>query len=208
MAIEAQGLLLELGTGTGGAKTITGITQAAICQVTSVAHGLSPGDVGTFAAIVGMTELNGQTEMIIAKEDDELFFDLDSSGYTAYTSGGTFTPVSWTAIGEVHDTDGPGGSASVIDVTHLQSTAKEKMIGLMDEGQLSLSVNWVPGNAGQAALQTARSSRALKNIRLTYSDGTIQTFSAYVLNFSVAGAVDDKVSGSITLEISGVVTTT
>jgi len=207
-AIESQGAKLEIGTGSGGADSITAITEAGIMQVTSAGHGNSAGDVGAFASVGGMTELNGQTLMIIATETDEMFFDVDSTGYTTYTSGGTFTPVTYTEVSEVTDWDGPGGAAAVIDVSHLQSTAKEKMMGLMDEGQLTLTVNWIPSDTGQLALQTARAARTLKNFRLTYSDGTIQTFSAYVLNFSTAVSVDDRVVGSITLEISGLVTTT
>ena len=44
-------------------------------------------------------------------------------------------------IGEITDFSGPGGQAAVIDVTNLNSTAKEKLVGLRDEGQLSLSLN-------------------------------------------------------------------
>ena len=46
-----------------------------------------------------------------------------------------------------------GGSASVIDVTDLDSDAKEKMIGLADEGQVTLSLNYMPADPGQVALE-------------------------------------------------------
>lgn len=207
-AIEAQTAKLEIGTGSGGADTITGASQGAICEITAVAHGNAVGDVGTFASIVGMTELNSQTAMIIAKETDAMFFNIDSSGYTEYVSGGTFTPVTFTEVSEVNDFSGPGGSATIIDVTHLQSTAKEKLIGLKDEGQLTLTLNRIFSDTGQAAVETARDTRLLKNWRLTYSDETIQTFSGYVISFVPSGSVDDKVSGALTIEISGEVTTT
>lgn len=208
MAIESQTTTLEIETGTGSAKTITAITLGAITEVTSTAHGLSAGDVVTFASITGTTELNGTTAMIIAVEANSMFFAVDSSGYTAYTSGGTATPVTYTNVGEIVDWDGPGGSASVIDVTHLSSTAKEKLMGLMDEGQFSFNLNNVFSDTGQQACRTARTARTLKGFRLTYSDSTVQTWDAFVLSFSTSGGVDDKVNGSITLEISGAVTTT
>lgn len=202
-AIEAHGAIVSIGTGTGSAKDITAVTLGAITEVTSVAHALAVGDVVTFAAITGTVELNGQTSMIIAKEDDALFFDIDSSAYTAYTSGGTATPVTWTEIGELIDWDGPGGSASVIDITHLQSTAREKMIGLMDEGQLTLTVNFLDADTGQLAVSAARLARLEKDWKLVYSDAAVQTFKGYALAFSSSGGVDDKVSGTITIEISG-----
>jgi len=108
-------------------------------------------------------------------------------------------------IGEVVSFTGPGGSASVIDVTHLGSTRREKMMGIPDEGQISFDVNLVPGDAGQDQLRTDRAARTLGTGRLFLTDtsGTILTFEAYCLNFSIQGAVDDKIQASVTLEITG-----
>ena len=207
MALESQGTTLEIATGSGGAKTITGVTLGAITKIASTAHALAVGDVVTFASIVGTTELNGQTAMLTAVETDAFYVAINSTAYTAYTSGGTATPVAYTAVGEINDWDGPGGSASVIDTTHLGSTAREKLMGLMDEGQFSFSLNNVFSDTGQQACRTARTARTLKGFRLTYADATVQTWNAYVLQFATSGGVDDKVNGSITLEISGAVAT-
>lgn len=208
MAIVSKGTTLEISTGTGGADTITGVSLGAITEVTAVAHGNAAGDVGTFAAIAGTTELNATTAMILAVETDAMFFDIDSSGYSAYTSGGTFTPVTYTAVGDVVDFDGPGGSAAVIDVTNLASTAREKLLGIPDEGQLSVTLNWDISDAGQLAARAAHENQTLKTFRLTYSDGTIQTFSGYVMSFPSSGGVDAKVVGNMTIEITGLVVTT
>ena len=206
-AIAAQGTVLKVGTGSGGAKTITGITLGAITEIISAAHGLAVGDVVALASIVGTTQLNGLTPMIIAVETNSIFVNIDSSGFTAYTSGGTATPVAWTAVGEIADFDGPGGSASIIDVSHLSSTRKEKLMGLPDSGQFTFSLNRVFSNTGQQALETAWANRTLKDFQVTYPDTTVQSFSGYVLSFSSSGAVDDKISGSVTIEITGEVTT-
>lgn len=209
MALEAHGAVFSIATGTGSAKDITAIILGAITEVTAVAHGFSAGDVVTFAAIVGTTELNGVSAIIIAKETDALFFGIDSSAYTAYTSGGTATPVTYTAVGEVTDWDGPGGAAAVIDITHLTSTAKEKLTGLMDEGQLTLSMNFLPTNTGQLAVQAVRITRVVTNFKLVYGDAvTTQAFAGHVVEMSSSGEVDGKLAGSITVEISGQVTLT
>lgn len=209
MALASQGAVFSITTGSGSAKDITAITLGAITEVTAVAHGFSAGDVVTFAAIVGTTELNGVSAIIIAKEADALFFGIDSSAYTAYTSGGTATPVTYSVVGEVTDWDGPGGAAAVFDVTHLTSTAKEKMTGLMDEGQITLTMNYVPTDTGQLAVTAARITRAATNCKLVFPDlTTTQAFSARVVEFSSSGGLDGKIVGSITLEISGQVTLT
>jgi hypothetical protein len=107
----------------------------------------------------------------------------------------------------VTDWDGPGASASVIDTTHLKSAAREKLIGLMDEGQISLTLNWDSDDIGQDACRAARSSRAKKDFRISYTNGAVQTFEGYVLAFPSSGGVDGKVEGNITIEITGPVAT-
>ena len=115
--------------------------------------------------------------------------------------------LSWNAqaIGEVVSFNGPGGSASIIDVTHLGSTRREKRMGIADEGQLSFDVNLVPGNAGQIALRTDRDSRTEREVILTLTDATntTLTFNAYCTQFSIQGSVDNKIQASVTLEITG-----
>lgn len=203
-AIESQGTTLEIATGTGSAATISGITLGAITEITATAHGLSVGDVVTFAAISGTTQLNGVSAMIIAKETNSFFIDVDSSGYSAYTSGGSATPNTYTFVSEITDFDGPGnGSASVIDVSHLSSTRKEKRMGLPDEGQCSISFNFIPGDTGQEAIKTSRAARSLKGYRITLSDDSVATFDAYCLSIAPSGSVDGKVTGKMTLEITG-----
>jgi len=208
MAIESQGTTIEIGTGDGTPVSITGVTLGAVTKVTATAHGLSVGDVVTFASITGTTELNGQTAMVTAVEgDDDFWVNIDSSSYTDYTSDGTATPNDYTIVGEIVDWDGPSGEAAVIDTTHLTSTRREKLMGLPDEGQITFSVNFQPDDAGQQAVRAARNDRQVRNWRLTYSDATVQTFEGFALGFSTSGGVDGKVDGNITVEISGEVTT-
>lgn len=120
----------------------------------------------------------------------------------------TILPASDTfdTFSEMKDWDGPSGSASVIDVSHLGSTGKEKRMGLPDEGQYKVSFNRIPGDTGQESARTARSNRTLRNFKITYSDGTVGSFTAYVLGFTGKGGVDQVVDGSMTLEISGAYT--
>lgn len=103
---------------------------------------------------------------------------------------------------------GPGGSAAVIDTTTLCSTAKEKRMGLADEGQFSFTINYVPGDAGHEALRAARASREPTPFRLTFSDtpATVWEFTGFVLSFSVSGAVDAVIEASVTIEITGAIT--
>lgn len=109
--------------------------------------------------------------------------------------------------GEITSIDGPGGSNSEIDVTSMNSTSKEFRNGLRDSGEVSLEMNFVPGDVGQVDLreQQAKTNTA-GNYVMTLSDDTTLTFSAFVRNFRAQGAVDDKVSASCTLRVTGDVT--
>ena len=80
-------------------KNITAITQANPGVITSAAHGFSNGDEVFVDEIVGMTELNGRNYRVANVTTDtftlkDLFGnDIDTTGFTAYTSGGTATEI-------------------------------------------------------------------------------------------------------------------
>jgi len=70
---------------------LTAATQANPCVITSNSHALNNGDTIHIAAVVGMTELNDRRFVVANKTTNT--FELrgeDSTGHTAYTSGGTF----------------------------------------------------------------------------------------------------------------------
>ena len=133
---------------------------------------------------------------------------IEAQGITIARGTGT-GPVTYTTIPEVKSFSGPGGSATVIDVTDLSSTAKEKRMGLADEGQLQLTINYIPDNTVHMALRGDRASRAKVPFRITFTDATPATtwsFDAFVTGFSVSGAVDGVVEAQVTLEITGAIT--
>lgn len=106
-------------------------------------------------------------------------------------------------IGEVKTFGGPNGSASVIDVSHLGSTRREKLMGLPDDGQISFGFLRMFGDAGQESAKTARSDRELRHLKITYSDATVEHGTVFVLEMSTQGGVDQALEGSMTVEIDG-----
>ena len=119
------------------------------------------------------------------------------------TGATTFAP-----IAQITDFSAFGGSASVIDTTNLDSDAKETLMGLQDFGQVSFSFNVIPSDAGQVALEAAKASRALTEFKLVLNDAahTTYSFSGFVLSKSMSGGVEQAVTGSVTIEVSGTVT--
>ena len=108
-------------------------------------------------------------------------------------------------IGEVITISGPGGSASIIDITHLGSSAVEKLLGLPDEGQVTLECNYVAADVGQVSCRAARAARTSAEVIITLSDASTLTFDAYVMGFSISQGTSQQVKVSITLEIDGAV---
>lgn len=120
------------------------------------------------------------------------------------------SPNVYTTIAGVQGFQGPGGQAAVIDTTTLQSTAKEKIIGLTDEGQLTLDILFDPADATHVGLRNDRINRTLRSFRMTFTDSpaSVATFSGYVLGQPITGSVDEVISASVVIEISGAITWT
>ncbi len=68
---------------------ITNITQATQAVVTtSNVHGYQIGDFVYLDQVAGMTEVNGNTYEVVAVGSNSLTLNVNSTGFTAYTSGG------------------------------------------------------------------------------------------------------------------------
>lgn len=205
-AKSAQGAILQIGTGSGGAKTITAIAIGNPTIITSTAHGFNNGDVVTFASIVGTiaAALNGLTFTVYNQTANTFAVQVNSLTL-AYTSGGTATPTTFTAIANFKGFSGFDGQASEVDVTNFASTGKEFLLGLVDGGSLKCDLDIDNGDAGQIACHAAQNSSAIKSFKLILPTGATPTYSftAFVKQFTTQGAVDAAVKGSLSLRISG-----
>lgn len=113
------------------------------------------------------------------------------------------------AVEEVTDIKLSGGTVPQIDVTHLMSTAKEFLAGLLDNGTVDISCNFVNGTVQQA-------------VRADFVAGTISpwqivlggattpitvSFNAFVIKIEGPSAkVDDKLTMTFSLKLTGDIT--
>ena len=208
-AISAQGTIVQIATGTGGAKTITAVSVGNPAMVTSAAHGLSNGDYGPIASVVGtMATAINTNQTVMFKTTNTFAVNVDTTGL-AYTSGGTFTPQTYTAVANVKSvSEIESGSASEIDVTNLASTAKEFRLGLVDNGTFSLAIHHSNADAGQAALQARRLDGVAVAMKIILPSGTTPTasFSALIKKFSKNANVDGVVEAAVDIRINGAIT--
>lgn len=118
------------------------------------------------------------------------------------------SPLTYTTIAEVKSIDGPGGQTAEIDVTDLSSTAKEFVLGLQDEGDITMDMNYIPSNTQHALLRTLRASGAERSFQITFTDSpaTTWTFNARVKGFTINNAVDNVTGLSVTIRVTGAIT--
>ena len=205
-AILSQGTrfyIQALGTN-GTAKTITAITQANPAVVTSTAHGLATGDVVNIAAVVGMTALNGQSYMIknLTANTFELV-NCDSTGFTAYTSGGTATPFTFLESNEHKSYTVSPGQASDIDKTTMISTAKEFGVGLSDTGTFDVELNYVVADVAQVEMKKGLIDSSERWFKIVKRNGGVTGMKGSVRSLSEAGSVDGIFTGSLSVRLSG-----
>lgn len=207
-AISGQGSKFYQGTGTGGAITITAITKAKEAKVSGT-HSLAVGDRVTFASVGGMTEINGLVGTVTKIYTTTAFcVNIDSDDFSAYTSGGTATPVTWTQLKELDSFKPSGASVSKLDRTNLDSVAKEYAAGLVDNGDISFDVKYVNSDPGLIAAQAAFIAGATKQFKLVLPNAAVATFQGFYLKCPTIpdGGVDKLLTGSIQVQIDGAVT--
>lgn len=206
--ISAQGSTLHIATGTGGAKNITGIAPGFPTIVTSAAHGFKNGDVVSFASVTGTiaASINGTTRVVSNVTNNTYALDdLDSTGL-AYTSGGAATPQTYTKVNGLLSFDGFDGSADELDTTDLDSTAKEFVSGIKDEGKFGFEMKVLKTDNGQIALRAARTNGNIVGLKLTLPDGSVASFSTLVKTIPTNGGVNAVLKGKVDTKISGPVT--
>ena len=127
------------------------------------------------------------------------------------TGVSTLPATTYTQINCVTTVNMEDGEAADIDVTCLQSDAKEYLVGLQDSGSLSLDLNVVFGDAGYVILQDAKAAGTLIGFQIELpllgveTTGRTFTFEGYVKSLPFTGAVDAAITGTASIRISGAV---
>jgi hypothetical protein len=207
-AVSAQLSDLQIATGTGGAKTISGVTVGNPTIIIATAHGFGNGDVATLAALTGAdaATLNTKSYVVRNKTTNTFAVDQDTTGLTITAGSGTATPVTYTSIKNVHAFGGFNGAATEINVTNFASVAKEFRMGLQDFGNVTFDTHFDGTDAGQLAFIAAQAAAAQKNYKLILSNAQVLSFAGYAKSFSMTGAIDDIYKRAGDIRINGAVT--
>ena len=117
------------------------------------------------------------------------------------------SPPVFLKIGEIK-TFSNEGDRPEIDVTNLDSEAREYRLGLKDNGTYSLEMNSVTADVGQVKMREALSSIYSYEFKVVYSDGQTDYFQGLVKQFPrPSGGVDEVLNQTAQIRVTGTVTT-
>lgn len=107
---------------------------------------------------------------------------------------------------------GPGDTRDTVDVTSHSSTGgyREFITGLRDGGEVSCDINWLFDDPAQLALETAKASDDAGNFQMYFPMATannLLSFAGLVTGLEWDGPIDDAVKRSLTVKITGPITT-
>ena len=122
------------------------------------------------------------------------------------------------ALGEITDITPPSISRDLIETTNHSSNIKSYLGGLVDYGEVSVTVNYDPDGTDDVGLRTlatggtydsgdASSNPANYEFKITYADAgaTVETFDGIVTGFETSAPIDGQLSATITIKVSGAV---
>ncbi|MFN4176423.1 phage tail tube protein [Phenylobacterium sp.] len=109
---------------------------------------------------------------------------------------------SFTKLGEVTAISPPGATTDAVDVTHMESAdgIREFIPGLTDPGEVSLTLNWIPGDTTDDFILAWSDKRACK---IRFPNGVTWTFDGFKTSFQPDTPMDDKMTAELTVKASG-----
>jgi len=215
MAISSQGVKIRINT-TGVGTTVSSSTNVFAFTSTGITRG-GAGSFVTDGFSTGMRMISNSTK-------NEGVYTLKSvaatvMGFyepaTAQSSGATITIEGFvmSEIGSVTGFQGPGGNLTMVDVTHLGSVSKEKLVQMPDEGQVTLNILSDPATALEVAMRSFRLSRTPRYFDVKLTDQTTVAgaqptavfFRGYIANQNYTAASEDALKMEMTIEVSSAV---
>jgi len=99
-------------------------------------------------------------------------------------------------------------SANIIEYNKFGTDYKQKLVGQKDSGTLSLTLNWVCGDASHTALKAVFDSGDAQVFAVKWVSGAEDaqaTFTGYVSGYSIDTPVEDVVTANVEIAIDGAV---
>lgn len=122
------------------------------------------------------------------------------------------SPGVFTDMGEVFNITPPSSEVEQIDVSHMQSPnrTREYIDGMIEPGECSFEMNYIPGSASDLILiairDTAAGTARTRTCRLIYPNNVIDQFEGNLQTYEPNLPNDDKATATVTFKLTGAVT--
>jgi hypothetical protein len=115
------------------------------------------------------------------------------------------SPAAYFELGEVTEINPGDESVDRVEVTHYQSPdrRREYISGLIDSGEASFTINWIPGSETDEFIRALQVSAENRDHRIEFPNGVHVTFTGQIMAFTKAVPLDDRMSATITVAKSG-----
>lgn len=108
-------------------------------------------------------------------------------------------------IAEVFEIVPPNQQTEEVETTHYGVSGGYRTFipGLKDGGEVTFSINWTPGNETDEILRTLHASGATRTHRITFANTARISFPGWIKGFERGVPLDDRVTATITVRVSG-----
>lgn len=122
---------------------------------------------------------------------------------TTFEMADAATPTVFTYLAEIYDLTPPSDTIDQVEASHMQSPnrTKEYISAMSDPGEVSFSMNYVPGSTSDAALRAAKGKR--KWCRITFPSGNQLLFFAELQSYAPTAPTNERMTADVALKVSG-----
>jgi len=129
----------------------------------------------------------------------------------AILSNGTTFSYDGGAVADVLSISTPSVTTATIDTTGIESVHRTFLAGTIDSGEMTLEIMYDPNadtDLEDAWDNTATGAPVEKDCVITFPDAGYSTFSfkGIIVGFSASVAIDEKITASVTIRVSGAIT--
>lgn len=126
-----------------------------------------------------------------------------NTGYEIWNA--SLVPPDFFECAEVINVTPGAASADRIDATHMKSPnrRREYISGLIDNGEATFEINWVPESATDKLIRGLFESGASVEHRITFPNSVTVTYEAVITGYEPGVPIDDRMTATITVAVSG-----
>lgn len=113
------------------------------------------------------------------------------------------TPGTYTTVAEVTDITPPNETVDAVTFGSLDSVYKKTIAGLIDPGEASFEMSFVPGSASEDLILTTLRARAEKSFRIVFPNLATWTFPGIITGYEPAAPNEERMTATVTIKLSG-----